>query len=134
MIWGFAGVTIATNTARDLGTRIVAAIFYGGGEHHQTTKIPCSIILTSLTDAFNRYSAIAILTNIPATLFATAVYEFILKDSFAIIAKGHNIHEDGEEGLARHLTKVGTLDQGISNATGRSTDDSYQNGKHVSPV
>jgi hypothetical protein len=36
MIWGFAGVTIATNTARDLGTRIVAAIFYGGGKHCHT--------------------------------------------------------------------------------------------------
>ena len=30
MIWGFADVTISTNLARDLGTRIVAAIFYGG--------------------------------------------------------------------------------------------------------
>lgn len=92
------------------------------------------VILISYTDAFNRYSAISILVNIPATLFATAVYEFILKDSFASIAKGHNIHEDGEEGLARYLTKVGTLDQGMSNAAGRSTDDSYQKGKHSSPV
>lgn len=31
MIWGFADITISTNLARDLGTRIVAAIFYGGG-------------------------------------------------------------------------------------------------------
>jgi len=30
MIWGFADITISTNLARDLGTRIVAAIFYGG--------------------------------------------------------------------------------------------------------
>lgn len=30
MVWGFADVTISTNLARDLGTRIVAAIFYGG--------------------------------------------------------------------------------------------------------
>ena len=30
MVWGFADITISTNLARDLGTRIVAAIFYGG--------------------------------------------------------------------------------------------------------
>jgi glycerol uptake facilitator-like aquaporin len=65
MIWGFANLTISTNLARDLGTRIVAAIFYGG-------------------DAFNDYAAIAILVNIPATIFATGVYETILRDSFAM--------------------------------------------------
>lgn len=30
MVWGFADITISTNLARDLGTRIVAAIFFGG--------------------------------------------------------------------------------------------------------
>lgn len=29
MIMGFAGNSISTNLARDLGTRIVAAIFFG---------------------------------------------------------------------------------------------------------
>ena len=72
MIWGFANATISTNLARDLGTRIVAAIFFGG-------------------DAFNRYAPIAILVNVPATIFATLVYEVIQRDSFAIIAKGHNV-------------------------------------------
>jgi glycerol uptake facilitator-like aquaporin len=65
MIWGFANLTISTNLARDLGTRIVAAIFYGG-------------------DAFNDYAAIAILVNVPATIFATGVYEMIMRDSFAM--------------------------------------------------
>lgn len=74
MVWGFANVTISTNLARDLGTRIVAAIFWGG-------------------DAFGDYAAISILANVPATLFATLVYEIILRDSFAIIAKGHAVHE-----------------------------------------
>jgi len=50
MVWGFANVTISTNLARDLGTRIVAAIFFGG-------------------DAFNKYAPIAILVNVPATLY-----------------------------------------------------------------
>jgi hypothetical protein len=92
MIWGFANVTISTNLARDLGTRIVAAIFFGG-------------------DAFNRYAPIAILVNIPATIFATTYYELVLRDSIQRIAQGHGQHEEGEEGLARHLTKVGTLEE-----------------------
>lgn len=113
MIWGFADVTIATNTARDFGTRIVAAIFYGG-------------------DAFNTYSAISILTNIPATIFATCVYELVLRDSFQTIAKGHNRHEEGEEGLTRHLTKVGTMEMGVTAAVGRK--EGYSSGKESSPV
>jgi len=108
---------ISTNLARDLGTRIVAAIFYGG-------------------DAFGRYAPISILVNVPATLFATLVYEVILRDSFAIIGKGHATHEDGEEGLARHLTKTGTLEQGINSMLrGHSSEDTYDNGrKEQSPV
>jgi hypothetical protein len=91
--------------------------------------------IDSYTDAFNRYSPIAIFVNIPATIFATAVYELLLRDSFAIIAKGHNIHAEGEEGLVRHLTKVGTLEQGVSNTIlGDSNGASFGNGKDVSPV
>lgn len=72
MIWGFADATISTNLARDVGTRIVAAIFFGG-------------------DAFNSYAPIAIFVNLPATFLSTCVYELILRDSFAIIAKGHAV-------------------------------------------
>jgi hypothetical protein len=117
MIWGFANVTISTNLARDLGTRIVAAIFFGG-------------------DAFNRYAPIAILVNIPATIFATSYYELVLRDSIQRIAQGHGQHEEGEEGLARHLTKVGSLEeewvgsrrveQGMAGNMIRN--DQYQNG------
>jgi len=92
MIWGFADVTISTNLARDLGTRIVAAIFFGG-------------------DAFNRYCPIAIFVNIPATIFATTYYELVLRDSIKRIAQGHGEHEEGEEGLVKYLTKVGTLEE-----------------------
>jgi len=49
---------------------MVAAIFYGH-------------------DAFGKYSAISLLTNIPATIFAVAYYELVLRDSFAMIAQGH---------------------------------------------
>lgn len=65
MGWGFANITISTNLARDLGTRIVAAIFFG-------------------RDAFNGYSPIAIFVNVPATIFATAIYEILLRDSFVV--------------------------------------------------
>ncbi len=89
MVWGFADIAISTNLARDLGTRIVAAIFFGG-------------------EAFSylNYSWIAILVNVPATLFATGYYEFLMRDSLSKIAKGHALHEDGEEGLHRHITNT----------------------------
>lgn len=65
MVWGFADITISTNLARDLGTRLVALIFYG-------------------REAFTYmgYAPIAILVNIPATLFATAYCKQRALDSF----------------------------------------------------
>jgi len=107
MVWGFASQTISTNLARDLGTRIVAAIFYGGEAF-----------------SYNNYSWIAILVNVPATIFATGYYEFLMRDSLQRIGKGHAVHEDGEDGLALHLTKSGiplereTLERGSTNALG----------------
>lgn len=139
MVWGFADITISTNLARDLGTRLVALIFYG-------------------REAFTYmgYAPIAILVNIPATLFATAyckylfffnpygpgslsfhttrgpifeqLYhnlcesslcaktkvayetdELLLRDSFITIGKGHAQHREGDEGLMRHISKTGIL-------------------------
>jgi hypothetical protein len=99
MIWGLAVNTISTNLARDLGTRMVAAIFFG-------------------REAFPTYSWISILVNVPATIFATGYYEFLMRDSLQKIHKGHARHEDGEEGLVRHLSKVEDrgIEQGYSNA------------------
>lgn len=57
MVWGFADIGISTNMARDLGTRIVAAIFFGGESF-----------------SYLNYSWIAILVNVPATVFATGYY------------------------------------------------------------
>lgn len=64
-MWGFADITISTNLARDLGTRLVALIFYG-------------------REAFTYmgYAPIAILVNIPATLFATAYCKQRALDDF----------------------------------------------------
>ncbi|KAG9823922.1 hypothetical protein KCU98_g16453, partial [Aureobasidium melanogenum] len=88
MVWGFADITISTNLARDLGTRIVAAIFFGGEAF-----------------SYHNYSWIAILVNVPATLFATAYYEMLIRDSLQKIGKGAAFHEHGEEGLNLHLVK-----------------------------
>lgn len=103
-----ADITISTNLARDLGTRMVAAIFYGRGAF-----------------TYHSYSWIAILVNLPATIFATGFYEFVMRDSLKKIAAGHASHEDGDDGLARHLTKTGTattrsvpaMEQGYTTAT-----------------
>ena len=105
MVWGFGGNSISTNLARDLGTRIVAAIFFGKG-------------------AFPKYTWISVLVNIPATIFATGYYELLMRDSLKKISKGHAEHRDGDEGLARHLTNVGAM-----NSTYREpTENGARNG------
>lgn len=90
MVWGFANITISTNLARDLGTRIVAAIFFGGEAF-----------------SYHNYSWIAILVNVPATLFATAYYELFFRDSLGAVVQGHRQVEGGEEGLTRYMTNKG---------------------------
>ncbi|KAH7349777.1 aquaporin-9 [Plectosphaerella cucumerina] len=94
MIWGFGSQTLSTNLARDLGTRMVAAIFFG-------------------RDVWTHagYAPIGMLVNIPATLLATAFYEVWIRDSFAIIGRGHARHQEGEAGLYRHMSKSGMLDE-----------------------
>jgi len=102
MVWGFADITISTNLARDLGTRIVAAIFFGGEAF-----------------SYKNYSWISILVNVPATLFATGYYELLMRDSLQKISGGHAVHEGGEEGLALHLTRSGIpMEKGIASVTG----------------
>jgi len=111
MVWGFAVNTISTNTARDLGTRIVAAIFFGG-------------------EAFtydHSYAWIAILVNIPATLFATGFYELVIRDSLNKIAKGHASHEDGDDGLMRHLTKTKKYDPAMADGVNGEMEQGYTN-------
>ena len=53
MVIAFASVTISTNLARDLGTRMVAAAF-----------------LSTSAFTYKSYCWIGILVNVPATLFA----------------------------------------------------------------
>ncbi|GBE85302.1 aquaporin-like protein [Sparassis latifolia] len=71
MIWGFAGVGLSANSARDIGGRIAALSIWGmkaGGGH---------------------YAAIAALTNIPATIAGGLFYEFVLGDHSRTISDEH---------------------------------------------
>ena len=111
MVWAFADITISTNLARDLGCRIVAAIFFGGEAF-----------------SYKNYSWISILVNVPATLFATGYYEMLMRDSLQKIARGGAVHERGDEGLGLHLTKSGisyasppAMEKGYSNAVENRT-------------
>lgn len=64
------------------------------------------------SDAFTymSYWWIALFVNIPATILATCFYELVFRDSLDKIALGHAQHEDGEDGLVRHLSKTGLMD------------------------
>ncbi|MCJ1463423.1 hypothetical protein MMC07_002030 [Pseudocyphellaria aurata] len=104
MVWGFADVSISTNMARDLGTRVVAAIFFGREAF-----------------AYMNYSWIAILVNIPATLFATGYYEFLMRDSFSTIGKGHAVHEEGDKGLLKHMSDTGMVEAETANSSSEDT-------------
>jgi len=112
MVWGFAANSISTNLARDLGTRIVAAIFWGG----------------EVFSVDHGYSWISILVNVPATIFATGYYEFLMRDSLQKIQGGHAEHEHGDEGLQRHLTNVSAIQPGVM--TSAMNGNGYANNKN----
>ncbi|KPI39083.1 Aquaporin-3 [Cyphellophora attinorum] len=126
VIWAILDPANPTNLARDLGTRIVAAIFFG-------------------KEAFtvdNGYSWISILVNVPATIFATAYYEAVIRDSIVAIGQGHKQYEGGDNlmGLVRQMTNkndVEDMPMGTTNAVGHNdglgsgveAKDGYQDGK-----
>jgi hypothetical protein len=70
-VWGFAISGIALNTARDVGCRLWAMSVWG---------MPAS---------GGKYAAIAALTNIPLTILAYAVYEFIFADPDRVVTAAH---------------------------------------------
>ncbi|KAF2402289.1 aquaporin-like protein [Trichodelitschia bisporula] len=92
MVWGFSSFSISTNLARDLGCRLVAAMFYGRNAF-----------------SYKNYWWIGMFVNIPATFFATGYYELVLRDSLDRIGLGHAQHEDGDEGLVTHFAKHGLI-------------------------
>ena len=92
MVWGFGGYSISTNLARDLGCRIVAAIFFSGEVF-----------------SYHNYAWISVLVNVPATFFATGYYEFLMRDSLQKLGKGAAVHEGGETALKRYMTNEGII-------------------------
>jgi hypothetical protein len=63
VIWGYAPIGLAANSARDVSGRLAAITIWGTQASGGT------------------YAALAALTNIPATVIAAAFYEFFLSDS-----------------------------------------------------
>lgn len=90
MIWGFADISIGANPVRDLGGRIAAASIFGRSAFtiHEYAWIPC-------------------LTSFPAALFATGIYELLLRDSLDRIGAGQASFESDHHELHRILTAQG---------------------------
>ncbi|KAG8213007.1 aquaporin-like protein [Butyriboletus roseoflavus] len=70
-IWGFSPTSIAANTARDVGGRLMAMTIWG----RQAAGGP--------------YAAIAAITNIPATLLAFFVYDTFLSSCSRVLTPQH---------------------------------------------
>ncbi|KAH7884725.1 aquaporin-like protein [Phlebopus sp. FC_14] len=70
-IWGYSPTSIAANTARDLGGRLMALTIWGAQA------------------SGGRYAAISALTNIPATILAGTVYELFLGSSTRTLSPNH---------------------------------------------
>lgn len=91
VIWSFAPTSVALNTARDLGGRFVAAIFWG-------------------RDAFPmRYAALSALTNILGTILGALIQILFLADS----TRPHSREEplaEGEHSRPGAGTMLSSLD------------------------
>lgn len=84
VVSGFAPGAIALNTARDVGARFACGAIYG------KECFPA------------KYTALAALTNIPATILGVGLYTFMFSDSRrppAPIALGHLLNEEKEAQL-----------------------------------
>jgi glycerol uptake facilitator-like aquaporin len=73
-IWGYGPASIALNTARDVGARLMAITIWG------------------MQASGGSYAAIAALTNIPATILGLIVYELLHHDSSRVLAPGQREH------------------------------------------
>ncbi|KAG0706809.1 aquaporin-like protein [Suillus ampliporus] len=70
-VWGYSPVGVATNSARDLGGRLMAMTIWGSQASGGT------------------YAAITALTNIPATICAALTYELFLGSSTRTLTTHH---------------------------------------------
>lgn len=109
VVWCFSSSNVAANTARDLGARFTCGMFWG------TECFPAS------------YSALAALTNIPATLVGVGIYTFFLSDTRrppAAVTLGH-LHAEHVKSIERAETlHADLLDQKIAQTVSRGGDAS----------
>ncbi|KAF5381997.1 hypothetical protein D9615_004329 [Tricholomella constricta] len=87
-IWGFSLAGLTANSARDIGGRLMAMTIWGRKA------------------AGGRYAAIAALTNIPATLLAAAIYEFLLTDSDRVVTSAAYEFGMGHVNHRRHKKEM----------------------------
>ncbi|KAJ7084616.1 putative aquaporin 2 [Mycena belliarum] len=72
-IWGFSANGLSANAARDLGGRFAALTIWG----------------KDAVGPQKGYAAISALTNIPATILAAIVHEFMFVDSSRVVPQSH---------------------------------------------
>ncbi|KAL7281161.1 hypothetical protein ACG7TL_004469 [Trametes sanguinea] len=106
VVWGYAPIGLAANSARDLGGRFAALTLFGKAA------------------SGGNYAALAALTNIPATLLAGLFYELVFNDSTrtinpewqrAIAARNAELERKGERptGVPSSLHGSGVSDENI---------------------
>ncbi|KAJ7907658.1 putative aquaporin 2 [Mycena leptocephala] len=110
-IWGFSGVGLAANAARDLGGRFAAMTIWG----KDAVGVP-------------GYAAIAALTNIPATILACIVYELMFVDSDRVVSQAHREFHDVHALHRRHGQAA------LAAADGNSSSSGHQEKEHLGTV
>ncbi|KAI0065761.1 aquaporin-like protein [Artomyces pyxidatus] len=100
-VCSYAPLGLAANAARDVGGRLAAITIWG------------------LKASGGRYAAISAITNIPATLLACAVYEFVFTDSSRVITSsqkeyiiGHRAHMEHKESGLRGTSIIDLEEKG----------------------
>ncbi|KAK4500964.1 hypothetical protein PRZ48_006770 [Zasmidium cellare] len=111
IIWGFGSQSLSMNSARDLGPRIVTAIFFG-----------------SEAFTYKHFAWIPILVNIPGYLLGAGFYEYVFRDSARSVQMGLETHREGREGMMRHLTNAGLMNVAVGYGSVSSFADG-RNGK-----
>ncbi|KAI0633650.1 aquaporin-like protein [Trametes polyzona] len=102
VVWGYAPIGLAANSARDLGGRFAALALFGKGA------------------SGGNYAALSALTNIPATLLAGVFYEVILNDST------RTIHPEWERFLSARHAELQRKEQGPLAPSFNSSDPSVE--------
>lgn len=74
IIWGYAPIGLAANTARDVGGRMMAVAIWGSKANG------------------GAYAAIAALTNIFTACLSLVVYEALFVDSSRVVSPDHHLH------------------------------------------